>query len=148
MLGAGPGGYVAAIRAAQLGFKTGIIELKYWGGVCNNVGCIPTKSLLRNAEIAHIFNHEADVFGISGDEAAEAELFESAARLLVLFCGKECGTQSLFQFGMECRVDHDGLYRVGAPGLDHAQLIAEGRRLSEMYPQDVGVDRSGVRLTA
>ena len=67
MLGAGPGGYVAAIRAAQLGLKTGIIELKYWGGVCNNVGCIPTKSLLRNAEIAHIFNHEADVFGISGD---------------------------------------------------------------------------------
>ncbi len=67
VLGAGPGGYVAAIRAAQLGLKTGIIELKYWGGVCNNVGCIPTKALLRNAEIAHLFNHEADVFGISGD---------------------------------------------------------------------------------
>ena len=73
---------------------------------------------------------EGVVFGISGDEAAEAELFESAARLLVLFCGKECGTQSLFQYGMECRVDHDGLYRVGAPGLDHAQLIAEGRGAS------------------
>jgi dihydrolipoamide dehydrogenase len=67
VLGAGPGGYVAAVRAGQLGLKTAIIELKYWGGVCNNVGCIPTKSLLRNAEIAHIFNHEADVFGISGD---------------------------------------------------------------------------------
>jgi len=67
VLGAGPGGYVAAIRAAQLGLNTAIIELKYWGGVCNNVGCIPTKALLRNAEIAHIFNHEADVFGISGD---------------------------------------------------------------------------------
>ena len=49
------------------GLKTAIIELKYWGGVCNNVGCIPTKALLRNAEIAHIFNHEAEVFGISGD---------------------------------------------------------------------------------
>jgi dihydrolipoamide dehydrogenase len=67
VLGAGPGGYVAAVRSAQLGLKTAIIELKYWGGVCNNVGCIPTKSLLRNAEIAHIFNHEADLFGISGD---------------------------------------------------------------------------------
>ena len=67
VLGAGPGGYVAAVRAAQLGLKTAIIELKYWGGVCNNVGCIPTKSLLRNAEIAHIFNHEAKTFGISGD---------------------------------------------------------------------------------
>ena len=67
VLGAGPGGYVAAVRSAQLGLKTAIIELKYWGGVCNNVGCIPTKSLLRNAEIAHIFNHEADAFGISGN---------------------------------------------------------------------------------
>ena len=45
VLGAGPGGYVAAVRAGQLGLKTAIVELKYWGGVCNNVGCIPTKSL-------------------------------------------------------------------------------------------------------
>ena len=67
VLGAGPGGYVAAVRSAQLGLKTAIIELKYWGGVCNNVGCIPTKSLLRNAEVAHLFTHEADTFGISGD---------------------------------------------------------------------------------
>ena len=67
VLGAGPGGYVAAIRAAQLGLKVGIIEKRYWGGVCLNVGCIPTKSLLRNAELAHIFNHEADTFGIEGD---------------------------------------------------------------------------------
>src|SRR5918999_793002 len=67
VLGAGPGGYVAAVRSGQLGLKTAIIELKYWGGVCNNVGCIPTKSLLRNAEIAHIFNHEADLFGINGE---------------------------------------------------------------------------------
>jgi dihydrolipoamide dehydrogenase len=67
VLGAGPGGYVAAVRAAQLGLRAAIIELKYWGGVCNNVGCIPTKSLLRNAEIAHLFNHEAKTFGINGD---------------------------------------------------------------------------------
>ncbi|GAA3635955.1 dihydrolipoyl dehydrogenase [Microlunatus ginsengisoli] len=67
VLGAGPGGYVAAIRAAQLGLSTAIIEKKYWGGVCLNVGCIPTKALLRNAELAHIFNVEANTFGISGD---------------------------------------------------------------------------------
>lgn len=66
VLGAGPGGYVAAIRAAQLGLKTAIVEKKWWGGVCLNVGCIPTKSLLRNAELAHIFHHEADTFGIEG----------------------------------------------------------------------------------
>jgi dihydrolipoamide dehydrogenase len=67
VLGAGPGGYVAAIRAAQLGLSVAIIEEKYWGGVCLNVGCIPTKALLRNAELAHIFHHDAKTFGISGD---------------------------------------------------------------------------------
>jgi dihydrolipoamide dehydrogenase len=67
VLGAGPGGYVAAIRAAQLGLSTAIVEPKYWGGVCLNVGCIPSKSLLRNAELAHIFTKEAKTFGISGE---------------------------------------------------------------------------------
>ena len=67
VLGAGPGGYVAAIRAAQLGLKTAIIEKQWWGGVCLNVGCIPTKALLRNAELAHIVTKEAATFGISGD---------------------------------------------------------------------------------
>ncbi len=67
VLGAGPGGYVAAIRAAQLGLSVAIIEKKYWGGVCLNVGCIPTKALLRNAELAHIFTAEKKTFGISGD---------------------------------------------------------------------------------
>lgn len=67
VLGAGPGGYVAAIRAAQLGLSTAIIEPKYWGGVCLNVGCIPSKALLRNAELAHIFTKEAKTFGITGE---------------------------------------------------------------------------------
>jgi dihydrolipoamide dehydrogenase len=67
VLGAGPGGYVAAIRAAQLGRNTAVVEPKYWGGVCLNVGCIPSKALLRNAELAHIFTREAKLFGISGD---------------------------------------------------------------------------------
>ena len=67
VLGAGPGGYVAAVRAAQLGLKTAVIEEKYWGGVCLNVGCIPSKALLRNAELAHIFHDQAAQFGMSGD---------------------------------------------------------------------------------
>src|SRR5262245_36712472 len=65
VLGAGVGGYVAAIRGAQLGLKTAVVEEKYWGGVCLNVGCIPSKALLRNAELAHIFTHEAKTFGIN-----------------------------------------------------------------------------------
>ncbi len=65
VLGAGVGGYVAAIRASQLGLKTAIVEKKYWGGVCLNVGCIPSKALLRNAELVHLFKDEAEKFGIS-----------------------------------------------------------------------------------
>ncbi len=67
VLGAGPGGYVAAIRAAQLGLNIAVVEHKYWGGVCLNVGCIPSKSLLRNAELAHIFTKQAKTFGINGE---------------------------------------------------------------------------------
>ena len=67
VLGAGPGGYVAAIRAAQLGRSVAVIEPKYWGGVCLNVGCIPSKALLRNAELAYIVTREAAEFGIAGN---------------------------------------------------------------------------------
>jgi dihydrolipoamide dehydrogenase len=67
VLGAGPGGYVAAIRAAQLGQKVAIIEKQWWGGVCLNVGCIPSKALLRNAELAHIITHRAKDFGFKFD---------------------------------------------------------------------------------
>ena len=65
VVGAGPGGYTAAIRASQLGLKTAIVEKKYWGGVCLNVGCIPSKALLYNAELAHIFQNEQKTFGIA-----------------------------------------------------------------------------------
>ncbi|MBL8132850.1 MAG: dihydrolipoyl dehydrogenase [Anaerolineae bacterium] len=64
VLGAGPGGYVAAIRASQLGLKTAIVEKQYWGGVCLNVGCIPSKALLRNAELVNIFKNDAEKYGI------------------------------------------------------------------------------------
>src|SRR5881275_2902795 len=67
VLGAGVGGYVTAIRASHLGLSAAVVEKKYWGGVCLNVGCIPSKALLRNAELAHIFTKEAKTFGISGE---------------------------------------------------------------------------------
>ncbi|OBA59509.1 dihydrolipoyl dehydrogenase [Mycobacterium sp. 1100029.7] len=67
VLGAGSGGYVAAIRAAQLGLAVGIVEERYWGGVCLNTGCVPSKALLRNAEIASIVTRQAETFGIDGD---------------------------------------------------------------------------------
>ncbi|WP_181801603.1 dihydrolipoyl dehydrogenase [Streptomyces shenzhenensis] len=64
VLGAGPGGYVAAIRAAQLGLRTAVVEGRFWGGVCLNIGCIPAKALLRNAEVAQLILHDADKFGV------------------------------------------------------------------------------------
>ncbi|WP_315756682.1 MULTISPECIES: dihydrolipoyl dehydrogenase [unclassified Bradyrhizobium] len=67
IIGSGPGGYVAAIRAAQLGFKTAIIEKSYLGGICLNWGCIPTKALLRSAEIYHYMQHAKD-YGLSAEK--------------------------------------------------------------------------------
>ncbi|WP_404353043.1 dihydrolipoyl dehydrogenase [Phycicoccus jejuensis] len=67
VLGAGPGGYVAAIRASQLGKKVAVVEKKYWGGVCLNVGCIPSKALIKNAELAHTLQHEKELYGIEGE---------------------------------------------------------------------------------
>jgi dihydrolipoamide dehydrogenase len=66
IIGSGPGGYVAAIRAAQLGLKTAIVERDYLGGICLNWGCIPTKALLRTAEIFHYMHHAKD-FGLSAE---------------------------------------------------------------------------------
>jgi dihydrolipoamide dehydrogenase len=69
IIGSGPGGYVTAIRAAQLGFKTAIIERDYLGGICLNWGCIPTKALLRSAEIYHYMQHAKD-YGLSAENVS------------------------------------------------------------------------------
>lgn len=65
VIGAGPAGYVAAIRASQLGQKVAIVDREFLGGICLNVGCVPSKSLLRNAEVAHTLRERADEFGFS-----------------------------------------------------------------------------------
>jgi dihydrolipoamide dehydrogenase len=69
VIGSGPGGYVTAIRAAQLGFKTAIIERDFLGGICSNWGCIPTKALLRSAEIFHYMQHAKD-YGLSAEKVS------------------------------------------------------------------------------
>jgi len=69
ILGSGPGGYVAAIRAAQLGLKTAIVERERLGGICLNWGCIPTKALLRTSEVYHYMTH-ADAYGLSASNVA------------------------------------------------------------------------------
>jgi dihydrolipoamide dehydrogenase len=69
VVGGGPGGYVAAIRAAQLGMKTAVVEREHLGGICLNWGCIPTKALLRSAEVGHLLRH-ADAYGFSAKEVS------------------------------------------------------------------------------
>jgi len=69
VVGGGPGGYVAAIRSAQLGLKTAVVEREHLGGICLNWGCIPTKALLRSAEIGHLLRH-ADAYGFSAKEVS------------------------------------------------------------------------------
>src|ERR687898_1151823 len=66
VLGGGPGGYVAAIRAAQLGMKAAVVEREHLGGICLNWGCIPTKALLRTSEINHLL-HSLDAYGFAAD---------------------------------------------------------------------------------
>src|SRR3954466_6327792 len=66
VVGGGPGGYVAAIRAAQLGMKAAVVEREHLGGICLNWGCIPTKGLLRSSEISHLLHH-LDEFGFAAD---------------------------------------------------------------------------------
>ena len=78
VLGSGPGGYVAAIRCAQLGLKTAIIERENLGGICLNWGCIPTKALLRSAEIFHYMNHAKD-YGLAAEQIS-ADLNAVVAR--------------------------------------------------------------------
>jgi len=68
VIGSGPGGYVAAIRASQLGMKVGVVEKAELGGICLNWGCIPTKALLKSANVFEYFQHAAD-YGIKVKEA-------------------------------------------------------------------------------
>lgn len=97
VLGAGPGGYTAAVRSAQLGLKTAIIEAKYWGGVCLNVGCIPSKALLRNAELAHIFTKEAKTFGIKVEGTVSFDFGEAFKRSRSVADGRVKGVHYLMK---------------------------------------------------
>jgi len=79
VIGAGPGGYVCAIRAAQLGLKTAIVDREWLGGICLNVGCIPSKALLKNAELVHLLRTRAAEFGI-GFEGLTLDYSRAVAR--------------------------------------------------------------------
>ncbi|MGW6710488.1 dihydrolipoyl dehydrogenase [Streptomyces sp. NPDC054956] len=110
VLGAGPGGYVAAVRAAQLGKRVAVVEERYWGGVCLNVGCIPTKALLRNAELAHIFTHEAKTFGIKVDGEVTFDYGEAFRRSRRVADGRVKGVHYLMKKNKITEVDGRGTF--------------------------------------
>ncbi|CAM5531386.1 dihydrolipoyl dehydrogenase [Streptomyces aurantiogriseus] len=110
VLGAGPGGYVAAIRAAQLGKRVAVIEEKYWGGVCLNVGCIPTKALLRNAELAHIVTREAKTFGIKVDGQVSFDYGEAFRRSRKVADGRVKGVHYLMKKNKITEYDGRGTF--------------------------------------
>ncbi|WP_328874676.1 dihydrolipoyl dehydrogenase [Streptomyces sp. NBC_00287] len=110
VLGAGPGGYVAAVRAAQLGLRVAVVEEKYWGGVCLNVGCIPTKALLRNAELAHLFTHEAKTFGIKVDGQVSFDYGEAFRRSRKVADGRVKGVHYLMKKNKITEVDGRGTF--------------------------------------
>ncbi|MEV8123601.1 dihydrolipoyl dehydrogenase [Streptomyces sp. NPDC085944] len=138
VLGAGPGGYVAAVRAAQLGKSVAVIEEKYWGGVCLNVGCIPTKALLRNAELAHIFTREAKTFGLRVEGTVSFDYGEAFRRSRKVADGRVKGVHYLMKKNNITEIDGRGTFldphtlQVAAPdgtvrtvGFDHC-VIATG----------------------
>ncbi|MBM7506165.1 dihydrolipoyl dehydrogenase [Agromyces aurantiacus] len=141
VLGAGPGGYVAAVRAAQLGLKTAVIEEKYWGGVCLNVGCIPSKALLRNAELAHIFHAKAAEFGISGEASFDYGVAFDRSRKVA--DGRVKGVHFLMKKNGITEIDGRGAFR-DANTIDVTK--ADGTTESVTFANAIIATGSRVRL--
>ena len=127
--GAGPGGYVTAIRAAQLGMKTAVVEGEHLGGICLNWGCIPTKALLRTAEIFHTM-HRAEEFGLSVKEISfdvkkVVERSRAVAKQLSTGVGYLLKKNKVTVFDGYGRLDGAGKVRVEKDGKGIADLAAK-----------------------
>ena len=123
VIGSGPGGYVAAIRAAQLGFKTAVVEKSELGGVCLNWGCIPTKALLKSAQVFNYLKHAAD-YGITLDGAAAADLPAMVKRSRSVADGMSKGIQFLLK---KNKIDHIQGFGKVLPGKKVEVTDAEGK---------------------
>ncbi|MEZ5197634.1 MAG: FAD-dependent oxidoreductase [Bacteroidales bacterium] len=102
IIGSGPGGYVAAIRASQLGLKTAVVEKSELGGVCLNWGCIPTKALLKSAQVFNYISHAQD-YGITIKGEAKADFGGMIKRSRDVADGMSKGIQFLFK---KNKIDH------------------------------------------
>jgi dihydrolipoamide dehydrogenase len=141
VLGAGSGGYVSAIRAAQLGMVVGIVEERYWGGVCLNTGCVPSKALLRNAEIASIITEMSVEFGISGDFSLDYARAVSRSREVAE--ARVSGVHFLMRKNKITEIDGRG--RFTGPNSLHIDLRGGGARLLS-FDQAIIATGSRVRM--
>lgn len=123
VIGSGPGGYVAAIRAAQLGFKTAVVEKSELGGVCLNWGCIPTKALLKSAQVFNYLKHAGD-YGITLEGDASADLPAMVKRSRSVADGMSKGIQFLLK---KNKIDHIQGFGKVVPGKKVEVTDAEGK---------------------
>ncbi|MAL79671.1 MAG: dihydrolipoyl dehydrogenase [Sneathiella sp.] len=131
VVGSGPGGYVAAIRSAQLGMKTAIIEREHLGGICLNWGCIPTKALLRTADIYTLIKH-ADTFGIKV-EGASVDLKKTVARSRQVAGQLSGGVQHLLKKNKVTVIDGHGKLA----GKGKVEVTKDGKAVSTVTAQHI-----------
>lgn len=131
VIGAGPGGYVAAIRSAQLGFKTAIVEREHLGGICLNWGCIPTKALLRTAEIFHNIKH-AEAFGLKVEKASFdiAKIVERSRKVASQLSG---GIKGLMKKNKVTVIDGHGKLA----GAGKVKVEKDGKLVSEVVAKHI-----------
>lgn len=139
VIGSGPGGYVAAIRASQLGFKTGVIEKSELGGVCLNWGCIPTKALLKSAQVYNYLQHAGN-YGITINGTVSADFQEMVKRSRGVADGMSKGIQFLFR---KNKIDHIQGFGVVKPGKKVSVTTSDGK--TDEYTADHIIIATGAR---
>jgi dihydrolipoamide dehydrogenase len=131
VVGGGPGGYVAAIRAAQLGMKTAVVEREHLGGICLNWGCIPTKALLRSAEVAHILAHLGD-YGFSA-EKVDFDLGKIVKRSRAVASQLSNGVKFLLRKNKVTVFDGQG--RLAGPG--RLAVVKDGKPVADLAAKHI-----------
>lgn len=135
VIGSGPGGYVTAIRSAQLGFKTAIVEREHLGGICLNWGCIPTKALLRSAEIKHFGEHAKD-YGLKLNGTIEADVKDVVQRSRGVSARLNAGVGFLMKKNKIDVIWGEAKLSKAAKGSQPAEIIVGKSTKPVMQPQN------------
>lgn len=135
VIGSGPGGYVTAIRSAQLGFKTAIVEREHLGGICLNWGCIPTKALLRSAEIKHFGEHAKD-YGLKLNGTIEADVKDVVQRSRGVSARLNAGVGFLMKKNKIDIIWGEAKLSKAAKGSQPAEIIVGKSTKPVMQPQN------------